>query len=296
MSAITRDPDGPNREAVFRVDWRVLEATSIDPRRWLVLLRPSVPPDPYLVSRALSHLMGLCDVRSVDRRPLIWNQYSLYLETSDWQGLRALEAHIARELRGYLQEALSSRGAVIVGDFNVDLLRDESAKVKRGQTVIWAEYRSQTGRPRGNLEEVTVRFDRPGPPSLTDVDTARTPGASLGQPVVPAGGAALGVVVRLVLRDGREVELPGGRRFVLGRVHADCPRNFIALPDADSGVSRRLFWVEPSATGVLVGRFPNTTELSVNGRPLQPGGQIEVLTFPVSIAGSQDVVLARLER
>lgn len=296
MPAITRDPDGTNGEAVFRVDWRSLEISALQPRRWLALLRPSFPPDPYLLARALDRLMAMCDKRSIEGRPLVWNQYALYLETSDHQGLRSVEAHIARDLLRYLHTALNRHGAVILGNLNVDLIRDEAGHVARGRALIRAEHRADASVPRGNLDDVTVRFDQIAARSPTDLDTVRPAGGLSATGPLSAAPLADAGGVRLRLNDGRQIDLPAGRRFLVGRVHADCPRNFIVISGATPDVSRKLFFVERSGRGALVIRHPEGTELSVNGRLLEPGGQVELDAFPATVTGSGDVVLARLER
>jgi FhaA, N-terminal domain len=281
MAALTPDEHDPS---AFQVDWAALKAGRNPWKR-----AGKIAVDPFLVAKAVKEVMRLCPNRTATGEPLVWNDYSVFLDIADWTRIKKLEGTLVRDLGGVVEKELAGMKAEMVGPLNVRLLRDESGNVRPGGGVVKADFTEARKLAKPDPTEMTVRIGKPAAPSLTDLPTERVPEMPLTD-----GGSAL----RVKWERG-SATLTGGTRMVLGRPHQPSSPGFVPLTGAASKINKRHLWIEGGGGGVIIGRFSEANPVEVAGRLVQRGGQIAVDKFPVQVTlsnGEMKLTIDRVER
>ena len=67
--------------------------------------------------------------------PLVWNDYAVFIDLTDWAQVKKLEATLVRDLGGVVTRSWKSK-AEMVGPLNVRLVRDEAATSRPDTAVI----------------------------------------------------------------------------------------------------------------------------------------------------------------
>jgi Protein of unknown function (DUF3662) len=234
-------------------------------------------------------VMKQCPNRTATGGPLVWNDFSVFLDLADWTRIKKLESTLVRDLGGVVEKELATLKAEMVGPLNVRLLRDESGNVRPGTAVLKADFTEARRMAAPDPSEMTVRIGKPAAPSLTDLPTERVP-----EMPVPNGGSGL-----RVQWDRGSAMVGGGMRIVLGRPHQPASPGFVALTGAASKINKRHLWIEAGGGGVIIGRFSEANPVEVGGRLVQQGGQIAVDSFPVQVNlsnGEMKLTIERVER
>jgi hypothetical protein len=279
VSGLTRDDHDPN---VFQVDWSAVRAGR---NPWKRGSQAAV--DPFIVAKAVKLAMKLCPHKTATGAPLVWNDYTVFMDLEDWTRVKKLESTLVRDLGGVVEKELATLKAEMVGPLNVRLLRDESGNVRPGTALLKADFSAADRLAAPDANEMTVRVGRPGAVPLADPPTERVAG------VVPDGS-------RLTVEwDGGSAAVPPGIRAVFGRPHKGSSPGFVPLTGAGTKINKRQLWVESGGGGVIVGRFSEANPVEVSGRLVQPGGQIAVNRFPVEVTlsnGEMKLTIDRVER
>lgn len=279
MAGLIPDEHDPS---AFQVDWSALKAGR---NPWKRARKTAV--DPFLVAKAVKEVMRQCPNRTATGGPLVWNDYSVFLDIADWTRIKKLEGTLVRDLGGVVEKALATLKAEMVGPLNVRLLRDESGNVRPGTAVLKADFTEAAKMGAPDPSEMTVRVGKPAAPSLTDLPTERVP-------EMVADGSRL----RVQWEKGSTLVV-GGTRVVLGRPHRPSSPGFVPLTGAASKINKRHLWIEAGGGGVIIGRFSEANPVEVAGRLVQQGGQIAVDSFPVQVTlsnGEMKLTIDRLER
>src|SRR5688572_25912597 len=279
MAGVIPDENDPS---VFQVDWSALKAGR---NPWKRARKATV--DPFLVAKAVKEVMRQCPNRTATGGPLVWNDYSVFLDITDWTRIKKLESTLVRDLGGVVEKELATLKAEMVGPLNVRLLRDESGNVRPGTGVIKADFTEATRLAAPDPSEMTVRVGKPVAHSLTDLPTERVPEM-----------AADGSRLRVNWEKG-STTVAGGTRVVLGRPHQPSSPGFVPLTGAASKINKRHLWIEAGGGGVIIGRFSEANPVEVAGRLVQQGGQIAVDRFPVQVTlanGEMQLTIDRVER
>lgn len=281
MPGILVDEHDPS---VFQVDWSALKAGH---NPWKRTRRAAV--DPFLVAKAVKEVMRHCPNKTATGGPLVWNDYSVFLDLADWTRIKKLESTLVRDLGGVVEKELAKLKAEMVGPLNVRLLRDESGNVRPGNAIVKADFTEARRLAPPDPSEMTVRIGKPVARSLTDLPTERVPETPLSN-----GGAGL-----RVQWDRGSTMVAGGTRVVLGRPHQPASPGFVPLTGAASKINKRHLWIEAGGGGVIIGRFSEANPVEVAGRLVQQGGQIAVDKFPVQVTlsnGEMQLTIDRVER
>ena len=281
MPGITRDEQDPQ---TFHVDWSAVHA-GFNP--WKRADRIAV--DPYLVAKAVKAVMRQCPHQTATAQPLVWNEYAVFLDLTDWERIKKLEGTLTRDLGGVVQEELTSLKAEMVGVLNVRLLRDEGATVRPGTAIIKVDFAEGERLKPVDPSEMTVRVGGPLARSVTDL-TERVPEMA-GTHFEGMGAEALRVAW-----PGGVAGIRAGARVVLGRPHAGAAPGFVALQGASNKINKRQLWIEAGSDGALIGRISEANPVEVRGRLIQAGGQIAIDDFPAEISLSSGELMLRLER
>ena len=278
MGGLTRDEHDPQ---TFHVDWSGL-SSGLNPWR----RARKVAVDPFLVAKAVKEVMRMCPHRTATGSPLVWNDYAVFLDLTDWTRIKKLEATLVRDLGGVVEKELAALKAEMVGPLNVRMVRDESGAVRDGGAIVKGDFTEAEKLATPDPEEMTVRVGRPVTP-LIDPPTTRVREESLDN-----GG------LRVAWERGT-ANVPDGTRIVMGRPHQPSAAGFVALAGAGSKINKRHLWIEAGAGGVLIGRFSEANPVEVAGRLIQSGGQIAVDRFPVEVSlsnGEMNLTIHRVER
>jgi FHA domain-containing protein len=268
--------------SVFQVDWSALKAGR---NPWKRAGKAAV--DPFLVAKAVKEVMRQCPNRTATGGPLVWNDYSVFLDIADWTRIKKLESTLVRDLGGVVEKELATLKAEMVGPLNVRLLRDESGNVRPGTAVLKADFTEAARLAAPDPAEMTVRVGKPVAHSLTDLPTERVP-------EMVADGSRL-----RVQWDRGQATVAGGTRVVLGRPHQPASPGFVPLTGAAGKINKRQLWIEAGGGGVIIGRFSEANPVEVAGRLVQQGGQIAVDRFPVQVTlsnGEMKLTIDRVER
>jgi hypothetical protein len=281
MAGIVKDEQDPQK---FHVDWSAVHA-GLNP--WKRTAKVSV--DPFLVAKAVKGVMRQCTHQTAAARPLVWNEYTVFLELSDWEHVKKLESTLVRDLGGIVEKEISRLKAEMVGAFNVRLLRDEGGSVRPGTAVIKVDF-SEVESPEAAADprEMTVRFSVPLGRTVLDMQTQN----------VPELGGAEGEgpeELRVTWAEG-ETTIRGGARAVLGRPHTGETPGFVPLTGASTKINKRQVWIEAEGGGAVIGRLSDANPVEVNGRLLQAGGQIDVDTLPAEISLSSGELVLTVDR
>lgn len=276
-------------ERSFQVDLSALEGGF-----WRRLAQRRVRVDPYLVARAIFSVMDYCEHRDVRGKRLMWNDYRVFLSQEDYDGLAPIVLRLEQDLESLLQERFHEGGATLMGGLNVDLLVSEGERLAPSTVVVQPSFHAwQDPIPNPGVGAVTVRAGRkaaqPPPVKSTHrVTDPLDPDATLINDPTEDG---------LVVRWGDHVAQVGpGVRVVLGRPHADAAGHFVALHGATNEINRRQLFVEAGPEGsAVIGRLSSANAVQVNGRLVQPGGQLAVSRLPVEVSLSKGALVLVLE-
>ncbi|HHO49537.1 MAG TPA: DUF2662 domain-containing protein [Deltaproteobacteria bacterium] len=268
-------------ERSFQVD-----LTSMGRGFWGRLRRQRVRVDPYQIAKAVFAVMDFCGDRDVRGQRLMWNDYRIFLSQSDYDGLAPLIGRLEQDLASLLQERFNEGDAALVGGLNVDLLVSEGERLAPGTVVVQAQFLAWKDEGKEGMADgaVTVRAGRRAaqPPPLPS--TRR-----VADPVTGDG------VLQLKWLD-QHATVGNGLRVVLGRPHADATGSFVPLHGASNEINRRQLFIEPSeGGGAVIGRLTAANSVQVNGRLVQPGGQIAVPELPVEVSLSNGALVLRVE-
>jgi hypothetical protein len=267
----------------FHIDWAAVHA-GLNP--WKRAARVSV--DPFLVAKAVRGVMRQCTHQTAAGKPLVWNEYSVFLELSDWEHVKKLESTLVRDLGGIVEKEINKLKAEMVGAFNVRLLRDEGGSVRPGYAIVKVDF-SEVEKPvAADLGEMTVRINTPLGRTVLDMQTQNLPDV-----VNPEGEGP--EELKVTWSEG-ETTIRGGARVVLGRPHTGETPGFVPLTGANTKINKRQVWIEAEDGGAVIGRLSDANPVEVNGRLLQAGGQIDVDTLPVQISLSSGELHLTVER
>lgn len=279
MPGLTRDDHDPN---VFQVDWSAVRAGRNPWKRG-----SPAAVDPFIVAKAVKLAMKSCPHKTATGAPLVWNDYTVFMDLEDWTRVKKLESTLVRDLGGVVEKELANLKAEMVGPLSVRLLRDESGNVRPGTALLKADFSSADRLAPPDANEMTVRVGKPKPVPAADPPTERVAG------VVPDGSRLT------VVWAGGSTAVPPGIRAVFGRPHKGSSPGFVPLTGAGTKINKRQLWVESGGGGVIVGRFSAANPVEVSGRLVQPGGQIAVNRFPVEVTlsnGEMKLTIDRVER
>ncbi|MEN0063636.1 MAG: FhaA domain-containing protein [Myxococcota bacterium] len=276
-------------ERSFQVDLTALEGGF-----WRRLSQRRVRVDPYLVAKAIFSVMDFCEHRDVRGKRLMWNDYRVFLSQEDYDGLAPIISRLEQDLASLLQERFNEGGATLMGGLNVDLLVSEGERLPPSTVVVqpsfhaWSDQRDSAG------SAVTVRAGRkaaqPPPAHATHrVADPNDPDATL----INEDQDGLGLVVRW---GTHSAQVGAGMRVVFGRPHADAAGSFVPLHGATNEINRRQLFIEPGPEGsAVIGRLSSANAVQVNGRLVQPGGQLAVTRLPVEVSLSKGALVLTVE-
>jgi hypothetical protein len=279
VAGLTRDEHDPQ---TFHIDWAGLSGGMNPWRR-----ARKVAVDPFLVAKAVKEVMRVCPHRTATGSPLVWNDFAVFLDLTDWSRIKKLETTLVRDLGGVVEKELGALKAEMVGPLNVRLVRDESGAVRDGGAIVKGDFTEAERMATPDPSEMTVRVGRALATPLIDPPTQRVREESLEN-----GG------LRVEWERG-STNVPDGSRVVMGRPHQPAAAGFVALNGAGSKINKRQLWIEAGAGGVLIGRFSEANPVEVAGRLIQSGGQIAVDRFPVEVSlsnGEMNLTVHRVER
>jgi hypothetical protein len=280
VAGLTRDEHDPQ---TFHVDWAALRAGRNPWRRGR-----KVAVDPFLVAKAVKNVMRECPHKSATGSPLVWNDYAVFLDLTDWSRIKKLEGTLVRDLGGVVEKELAALKAEMVGPLNVRLVRDESGAVRDGGAIVKGDFTEAERLATPDPAEMTVRVGRSiAPRPLIEPPTVRVRSESLN------GGG-----LRVEWERG-SANVPDGSRIVLGRPHQPPADGFVGLSGANAKINKKQLWIEAGAGGVIIGRFSEANPVEVAGRLIQSGGQIAVDRFPVDVSlsnGEMNLKIHRVER
>ena len=281
MPGIARDDKDPE---TYRIDWAAVHG-GLNPWK----RTEKVVVDPFLVAKAVKAVMGQCPHQTANGKPLVWNEYKVFLDLEDWERIKKLESTLLRDLGSVVEKHLKKLKAEMVGGLTVRLLRDEGGTVRPGHAVIKVDFAEVEAAP-SDPSEMTVRVGGPIARSLTDL-TQRVPESFVGAYVNPSAEEKL-----KVSWTGGDSTIRAGSRVVLGRPHGASAPGFVPLEGATSKINKRQLWIEASEDGALIGRLSDANPVEVKGRLVQAGGQISIDAFPAEISLSNGEMKLTLER
>jgi len=275
----------------FRVDFGALASGGL--RR--MISGEAVQVDPFLIGRAITHIMQRCSLRSAGGQRMLWNEYRVILARADFDPLRALQEHLVRDLISVLSQEALRLGGSLVGDLCVHLVVDELHELPAGEAVIRVGFAPNESLAAPAAGEMTVRVDVLRPPAGVTSGEVDGSGATVRVDEVAPGTAGewRPYLVRWI---GGEAVAPPGVRSILGRPHQSAPERFIALRQAGARINKQHLWILPSAWTVVVGRFPSANPVHVNGAPLPPASEVEVSGPTVEITLSRGELVLTLTR
>ena len=280
MSVTQRD------ERSFQVD-----LSSMGGGFWRRFRRRAVRVDPYRLAKAVMAVMDFCQDRDVRGRRLMWNDYRIFLSQQDFDGLAPLAGRIEQDLASLIQEKFHDGDATLVGGLSIELLVSEGERLQAGTVVVqasfhaWTDENKEVASSGGAGGAVTVRAGRRAAQPPPKASTRR-----VADPVMPGNGS---LQVRWL---DQHATVSNGIRAVLGRPHADASGSFVPLHGAGNEINRRQLFIEPGVEGgAVIGRLTAANAVQVNGRLVQPGGQIAVPELPVEISLSNGALVLQVE-
>ena len=99
MPGINRDEQDPQK---FHVDWQAVHA-GLNPWK----RSEKVIIDPYLVAKAVKGVMRQCTQQTATGKPLVWNDYAVFMDLTDWEQVKKLENTLTRDLGARRDQAPS---------------------------------------------------------------------------------------------------------------------------------------------------------------------------------------------
>jgi Protein of unknown function (DUF3662) len=276
VSGVTRDDEDPH---AFLIEWSTLYAGH---NPWKATNKVAI--DPLLVAKAVKEVMKRCPHHTASGRPLVWNEYAVFMDLTDWERIKKLEATLVRDLGDVVQKELLRLKAEMVGMLNVRLLRDEGGSVRPGRAVIKVDFAEGEPLQAPDPGEMTIRVGAPALRSLTELPTERVPELMTGQDRLR------------LLWPGGSTRVSDGVRTLLGRPHTGAPSHFVALSGASSKINKKQLWIEATDGGAIIGRLSDANPVQVKGRLVQAGGQISIDELPAEISLSSGELVLTLER
>jgi hypothetical protein len=278
MAAVTQDEQEPQ---TFHIDWPAVHAGRNPWKRVA-----TVAVDPFLVAKAVKSVMRRCPHQTATGKPLVWNDYTVFLDLVDWERIKKLETTLVRDLGGVVEKELKKLKAEMVGPLNVRLLRDEGSTVRPGHAIVKADFTEAEKFAPPDPSEMTVRIGAGLGRSVADLPTTR----------VPDGLPTDGEQHLKVSWTGGHTMVREGARVVFGRPHTHSSPGFVALSGAGPKINKRQLWIEAGAGGAIIGRLSDSNPVEVNGRLIQPGGQIAIDSFPANVSLSTGELTLVLDR
>jgi hypothetical protein len=269
------------------VDWAAVHG-GLNP--WKRAAKVAV--DPFLVAKAVKGVMRQCPHLTATGKPLVWNEYVVFLELEDWERIKKLEATLVRDIGEVVRKELKKLKAEMVGALILRLLRDEGGSVRPGAAIVKADFNEVESQAAPDPNEMTIRIGAPAIRAVAEF-TQRIP--------EPARGAAQawdgegGEQLRLDW-DGGSATIRAGSRVVLGRPHPEPTPGFVALTGAGTKVNKRQLWIEAGGDAAVIGRLSEANPVEVKGRLIQAGGQISIDRFPAEISLSNGAFTLTLDR
>lgn len=280
MPGIVRDRQDPQ---TFAVDWQALHAGRNPWKR-----AEKVVVDPFLIAKAVKQVMKKCPHQTATGRPLVWNDYAVFLDLSDWERIKKLEATLVRDLGTVVEKELAKSKSEMVGILNVRLLRDEGGSVRPGAGVIKVDFMEGDRIFPPNAGEMTVRISGGLMGAVADL-TQRIAESPVTGPDIEEG-----LLVRWT--GGGSTRIRTGSRVVLGRPHTGALSGFVPLTGAGSKINKRQVWIEATVDGALIGRLSRANPVEVKGRLIQAGGQIAVDELPADVSLSNGALVLTVDR
>ena len=278
MAAVTQDEQEPQ---TFHIDWPAIHAGK---NPWKRVANVAV--DPFLVAKAVKAVMKRCPHQTATGKPLVWNDYTVFLDLVDWERIKKLETTLVRDLGGVVEAQLKKLKAEMVGPLNVRLLRDEGGTVRSGHALVKADFTEAEKFAPPDPSEMTVRIGAGLGRSVADLPTQR----------VADGLPTAGENHLKVTWPGGVTLVREGSRVVFGRPHTHSSPGFVALTGATPKINKRQLWIEAGAGGAIIGRLSDSNPVEVNGRLIQPGGQIAIDEFPATVTLSTGELGLTLDR
>lgn len=268
-----------DRPGQFRVRFDRLGWASL-----LRLLGRSVQVDPHRIALALRRVMGRSGARDAEGGLLAWNEYLVFLSSTDHHGMRDLEPLFRSQIGPVLEAEARRLKARPIGDWCVRLQVDHQQDLPQNRGEIHASFIT-TGDLRDPTDgEITVRF-RPS------MKLARR---GAGRPDPTAGSR---VPVRIRWPDGSATLEPGDR-VTLGRPHDHPPAGHVALDGADQRINSEHLWIEYPLDfdGIYIGRLDGANPVKVRGKLLQAGTHscIPLDKLPVRVGLSEGALVLRI--
>lgn len=229
--------------------------------------------DGLALGQAITAAIDTCDFADATGRPWLWNEYRLFLQRTDHDGLRGIEEELGDQLRKLLSELFLRRDASVPSAFVVRLLPDEGESVQPGHGVLRA-YRNKTiAVAPVAVGEITMRADRIGSVPSTISHGGSEPTERTGPRVEFTGGY---------------LSLSEGRRWVLGRP-GGVGDDHLPLPGtaSEKKISRRHVALLLRGNEVEVTREVGTNDVAVNGVLLDEG-RSTVVALPCEIVLGAD--------
>ena len=218
MGGVTKDEQDPQK---FHVDWASVHA-GLQPLE----AHHEGLGGPLPGGQGRARRDATVHAPTAAAKPLVWNEYSVFLELSDWEHMKKLESTLVRDLGGIVEKEISRLKAEMVGAFNVRLLRDEGGSVRPGYAVVKVDFSEGETAVIPDSGEMTVRLSTPLGRTVLDMQTQNLP--EIGNPE-GEGPEEL----KVTWPDG-ETTIRGGARVVLGRPHTGETPGFVPLTGASS--------------------------------------------------------------
>ena len=228
--------------------------------------------DGFALGHVVAAVLATCDFLGVDGKPLVWNEYAVFLSRGDHDRLRPLEDTLHNEVLKLLNQRMVEREASAVGPLTVRLLVDDGDGVAQGHAVLRVRHTKDVANIKVVPGEITMRADRKAP--ATPADPNRT---------------QRDVGLRVQCTEG-SISLIEGEKVVLGRSDPDAAADHRAIPGAGARVNRRHIALLVDGNTVVIGRELGANPVSVGDTPLAAGATVKS-TLPAVITLSGDFTL-----
>ncbi len=237
----------------------------------------TVEVDAFAVAQALRAVLKNCTNLDVEGRLQVWNDFRLFLDRRDYEGLRKKAPTLQHQLGPALEDEVLKLKATYLGTPVLRLHVDEGSEVELGHGVLKVDWNADEKITASTAGEVTVRLDKvvAGGPALAGAKTER------------AGSA-------VIKHATGTIPLVAGLRYVLGR---SCPSpgpEHIAIPGATGRINKRQVSVQIEAEkplAAIVTREPGESNpVVVGGQSLAPGQAVKV-PLPVELVLSGELKL-----
>ncbi len=235
--------------------------------------------DGFALGHVVAAALSACDFLGVDGKPLVWNEYALFLARGDHDRLRPLEDTLHIEVLKLLNQRMVEREATAVGPLTVRLLVDDGDGVTQGHAVLRVRHTKDVANIEAVPGEITMRSDRIAPKAVVPPPDPNRTQRDVGLRVESAEGS---------------IVLPEGERVVLGRSDPDAAADHRPIPGAGARINRRHLALTVTGNSVVICREPGSNPVSVAGAPLASGATARAtLPVVVTLAGDFDVRVTR---